>query len=139
MATNATHVSQIYTIHITSCLRGDRVFCFLLGEKPKMATNAHPRIADFHNTHYILPERRQNRKFLCFSLIQKTQDGVQCPRVADLHNTYYILPDRRQNRKMFCFLLGEKPQTNAHVAQIFTIHITSCQKSDRTGRLSVFF
>jgi hypothetical protein len=108
-----------------------------------MATNAHPSVAYLHNTHYILPERRQKRMFFCFLLGEKPKMATNAhPRVADFHSTHYILPERRQNRKFFCFLLGEKPKmaTNAHVSQIYTIRIiTSCQRGDRIGSFSVFF
>ncbi len=42
MATNA-HVAQIsqYTLHLPREATDRKFFCFLLGEKPKMATNAH--------------------------------------------------------------------------------------------------
>ncbi len=71
-------------------------FFFLLFEKPKMATNAQPRSADLHNTHYILPERRQNRKFFCLLLGENPKMATNAhPRVADLLNTQNILPKRK--------------------------------------------
>jgi hypothetical protein len=72
-----------YTLHLAREETEQEVFLFLLGEKPKMATNAHPRVADLHNTHYILPERRQNREVFLFSIRRKTQDGDQCTCCAD--------------------------------------------------------
>jgi hypothetical protein len=96
-----------------------------------MATNAHPRVADLHNTHYILPERRQNRKAFCFLLGEKPKMATNAhPRVVvySIHTTFCL---RGDNRKFFCFLLGEKPRmaSNAHPrGAIYTIHITSCQR-----------
>ncbi len=51
-----------------SCQRGDRTgsFSFFSFRRKTQDGDQRPRVADIHNTHYILPERRQNRKFSVF-------------------------------------------------------------------------
>ncbi len=55
-----------------------------------MATNAHPSVADLHNTHYILPERRQNRKIFCFLLGEKPKMATNAHEAQQTEKTIVI-------------------------------------------------
>ncbi len=55
-----------------------------------MATNAHPRFADLLNTHYILPERRQQKKFFCFLLGEKPKMATNAHEAQQTEKTIVI-------------------------------------------------
>jgi hypothetical protein len=105
-----THVAHIYTIHITSCQRGDRTgsFLFSFRRKTQRWRPMHTHVSQIYSIHITSCQREDRVGSSCR---RKTQDGDQCtPRFADFHNTNYILPERRQNRMFLFLLLFENPR-----------------------------
>ncbi len=110
MATNAHHVSQIYTIHINSLAREgteQEVFLFSFIRKIKMASNAHPRFADLLN---LAREETEQEDFL-FSFRRKTQDGDQCTPTCRIFTQYTLhLPREATETEDFLFSFRRKTQ-----------------------------
>jgi hypothetical protein len=74
MASNA-HVSQIFTIHITSCQRGDRTgkaFWFLFGENPRWRP-LHTHVSHIYTVHITSCQRGDRPGRFSFFFQAKTQ------------------------------------------------------------------
>jgi hypothetical protein len=91
-----------YTLHLAREETEQEVFLFSFRRKTQDG-DQRPHVADFHNTHYILPERRENRKIFCFLLGEKPKmaTSAHVAQIYTIHITFCRRGDRTGRFSVF--------------------------------------
>jgi hypothetical protein len=79
-----------YTLHFAREATEQEVFLFSFRRKTQDGDQCHPRVTDLHITHYILPERRQQKKFFRFLLGEKPKMATNAHEAQQTEKTIVI-------------------------------------------------